>query len=148
MDDAAAIGAALAGGDARVEVDVSPMLDELVEEIVLPLRDRLERAFAESATDRDDLVERVRADYRELKGQRVEGPGLRCLLGAANLGLVESLDPGQLVVWIVDDDGVASPDCEDNALAEPLPAGATFPTGHRVPPLHDACRCIVVPVGA
>jgi cell division septum initiation protein DivIVA len=147
LADAAAIGAGLAGGDASVEVDLSSWLDELVEEIVLPLRDRLERAFAESASDRDDLAERVKADYREFKAQRVEAPAMRCLLGAANLGLVESLGPDDLVVWIVDDDGVASPDCEDNALTEPQPASASFPTGHRVPPLHDACRCIVVPVG-
>jgi hypothetical protein len=146
--DAAAIGAGLAGGDASVTVDVTPWLDELVEEIVGPLRDRLERAFSESASDRDDLAERVKADYREFKAQRVEAPGMRCLLGAANLGLVESLDADELVVWIVDDDGVASPDCEDNALTDPQPASASFPTGHRVPPLHDACRCIVVPVGA
>jgi cell division septum initiation protein DivIVA len=147
LADAAAIGAGLAGGDASVEVDLSSWLDELVEEIVRPLRDRLERAFAESASDRDDLAERVKADYREFKAQRVEAPAMRCLLGAANLGLVESLGPDDLVVWIVDDDGVASPDCEDNALTEPQPASASFPTGHRAPPLHDACRCIVVPVG-
>jgi cell division septum initiation protein DivIVA len=143
--DAAGIGARLAGGDASVEVDVSSWLDELVEEIVSPLRDRLERAFSESASDRDDLAERVKADYREFKAQRVEAPALRCLLGSANLGLVESLGADELVVWVVDDGDVASPDCEDNALTDPQPASASFPTGHRVPPLHDACRCIVVP---
>ena len=37
------------------------------------------------------------------------------------------------------------PDCEDNGLTGPQPPGEEFPTGHRHPPAHPGCRCLVAP---
>jgi hypothetical protein len=51
-----------------------------------------------------------------------------------------------MVRWVVSDGEVASPDCDDNALAGDLAKGDKFPTGHANAPIHERCRCFVVPV--
>jgi hypothetical protein len=52
-----------------------------------------------------------------------------------------------MVRWLVDPDGPASPDCEDNSLADPVMVGDGFPTGHTNPPAHPGCRCLLAVVG-
>ncbi|HZU80747.1 MAG TPA: hypothetical protein VE991_12590, partial [Acidimicrobiales bacterium] len=53
--------------------------------------------------------------------------------------------PARALRWIVDDDGAECPDCDDNALAGSVPSGDAFPTGHRHPPAHPGCRCLLAP---
>jgi hypothetical protein len=48
--------------------------------------------------------------------------------------------------WVVDDGGSPCPDAEDNALAGAVAAGEAFPTGHRHPPAHPGCRCVLAVV--
>ena len=62
--------------------------------------------------------------------------------------LADALADGTAVRWVVDDGDTASPDCEDNALAEGVVKGQPFPTGHLAPPVHPTCRCLVVPLAA
>ena len=50
--------------------------------------------------------------------------------------------------WVVDDDVAECPDCDDNALAGPVPSREAFPTGHPHPPAHAGCRCLLVPANA
>jgi len=46
-------------------------------------------------------------------------------------------------VELADDGERACPECEDNGLAGPVPKGRPFPTGHRHPPAHSGCRCLL-----
>ena len=108
---------------------------ELAAELVEGLRDRIERCFAEAAGDEEELAERLRACYREWKGQRVDELASRSVLTACNRGLLDSLAEGTLVHWVVDDGDTPSPDCDDNALADGVRKGDKFPTGHVVPPI-------------
>jgi DivIVA domain-containing protein len=118
---------------------------ELAADLVEPLRLRLERCFEETAGDAEELAERLRACYREWKGQRVDELVSRLALAAANRGLVDRLAEGSLVHWVVDDGSTPSPDCDDNALAGDIPRGEAFPTGHTTPPISNHCRCLVAP---
>ncbi len=123
----------------------APLADQLAAELVEPLRDRLERCFGETEGDSDELAERLRACYREWKGQRVDELVSRFTLSAANQGLIDALPKGTLVHWVVDDGSTPSPDCDDNALAGDIPKGEAFPTGHVAPPIATHCRCLVAP---
>jgi hypothetical protein len=58
-------------------------------------------------------------------------------------GLFAASPDGIAFRWVVDDDGPC-PDCDDNALAGPVPKGRAFPTGQPHPPAHIGCRCLVL----
>ena len=134
-----------APGSGAPKTKVGDLAGALSTELVEGLRDRLERAFVEADGDEEELAERLRACYREWKGQRVDELASQYALGAANQGLVDRLPAGTLVHWVVDDGSTPSPDCDDNALAGDLPKGDPFPTGHVVPPISPTCRCLVAP---
>ncbi len=150
---AAAIGADLVAGltDEVASKSGAPktrggdLAAELAADLVEGLRDRIERCFAEAAGDEEELAERLRACYREWKGQRVDELASRYALAACNRGLLDSLADGTLVHWVVDDGDTPSPDCDDNALAGDVHKGDKFPTGHLAPPISLTCRCIVLP---
>ena len=50
------------------------------------------------------------------------------------------------VQWVVDTTGPDCSDAEDNSLAGTITKGEAFTTGHRFPPAHAGCRCLIVPV--
>jgi len=151
------VAAAAAGADllAGLSDEVAPskapktrggdLAAELASDLVEGLRDRIERCFAEAAGDEEELAERLRACYREWKGQRVDELASRYAVAACNRGLLDSLAEGTLVHWVVDDGDTPSPDCDDNALAGGVHKGDKFPTGHIAPPISTTCRCIVLP---
>ena len=58
------------------------MADELARNLTAPLRDRIDRSFAASDGNLDDVADRVRALYREWKGQRLSETA-NLFLGAA-----------------------------------------------------------------
>ncbi len=51
---------------------VRPAVEALAESLVVPLRDRLDRAVADAAGDHAELTEHVRSIYREWKTQRID----------------------------------------------------------------------------
>ena len=148
LADAAEAGAAIAPvkGRSSARASVGDLAADLASAIVSPLRDRLERAVAESAGDRDDLAQRIRSTFREWKGQRVDDAVNFSVLSAANRGILDRLPKTAQVRWVVADGDGPSPDCEDNALGGSIERGGAFPTGHKVPPLHPGCHCVVLPV--
>lgn len=148
LADAAEAGAAIAPvkGRSSARVSVGDLAADLASAIVGPLRDRLERAVSESAGDRDDLAQRIRSNFREWKGQRVDDAVTFAVLAAANRGVLDRLPKNSKVRWVVAAGDGPSPDCEDNALGGPIDRGGAFPTGHKVPPLHPGCHCAVLPV--
>jgi cell division septum initiation protein DivIVA len=127
------------------ETQAEKLAGALADGIVKPLRERLTRCFSETASEPDDLAERLRACYREWKTQRVDQAAAHGVVGAFNLGVLAGLDDGTKVHWVVDDGDTPSPDCADNALAGNVVKGEAFPTGHVAPPIHPSCRCLVVP---
>jgi DivIVA domain-containing protein len=132
-------------GPPAAPTTVADLATEVGADIVAPLRERLERAFADAGGHPDDVAQSIRSCYREWKGQRVDQIAAHAVVAATNRGLLDRLPEGTLVRWVVADGDSPSPDCDDNALAGAVTRGEPFPTGHTSPPLHPSCRCMVVP---
>ena len=88
LADAAEAGAERAGDAAAgaTDIPVEDLADGVAEELVLPLREELERCFDEAEGDRDDLADRIRACYREGKARYVDLPVAAAVLAAASRG--------------------------------------------------------------
>lgn len=142
--DAAAGHGAAAGGAAR-STSCDALAGELGRALVQPLRVRVERSFHDSDGDVEEITERLRALYREWKGQRI-GAAVRHYTAAAySVGVADALPAGAPQRWIVDPSSCAAcPDCDDNALAGEVVGGEAFPTGDTRAPAHPDCRCLVV----
>jgi DivIVA domain-containing protein len=140
---------------ARFEHRAEEAARELAGALVASLRRRLldEAESGEALPAPEDpeaaqgLAERIGAAFREWKGGRVEALAVDHLVAAFSAGQLEGAGTGTLR-WVVDDDGGACADCDDNALAGPIGAGAPFPTGHARPPAHPGCRCLLVPASS
>jgi DivIVA domain-containing protein len=118
-------------------------IEALTDTIVVPLRDRLERAVADAAGENDELATIVRGVYREWKTQRIDEHLDDVARAAFGRGALAAVVPGTKVCWMVDPNGPACPDAEDNALAGEVGAGQPFPTGHTCAPAHEGCRCML-----
>ncbi|MGD0378444.1 MAG: DivIVA domain-containing protein [Acidimicrobiales bacterium] len=147
--EAARAGATFAGGKADEAPGVDDVAASLASEIVAPLRRRLEAAGPSvDEGDESALVELVGAAFREWKGARTERlAGDRTVFAFSRAALV-ALPEGTELRWVVNDDVAECPDCDDNALAGPVPSRQEFPTGHAHPPAHAGCRCLLVPANA
>ncbi|HET8617966.1 MAG TPA: DivIVA domain-containing protein [Acidimicrobiales bacterium] len=143
LDTAAAHGAARVGGVLGESCD--ELASSLGRTLVEPLRHRIERSFDDCDGDLEEVTERLRALYREWKGQHI-GAAVRHFTAAAYAwGAYEAAPDGAKLRWLVDRTGEACPDADDNALAGPVAKGTAFPTGDRCAPAHPGCRCLVVP---
>jgi DivIVA domain-containing protein len=149
LTEAARAGATFAGGKADEAPGVDDVAVSMASEIVAPLRRRLERAGPSvDEGDESALVELVGAAFREWKGARTERlAGDQTVFAFARAALA-AVPPGTVLRWVVDDDVAECPDCDDNALAGPVPSREDFPTGHAHPPAHAGCRCLLVPANA
>ena len=147
--EAARAGATFAGGKADEAPGVEDVAASMASEIVAPLRRRLEQAGPSvDEGDESALVELVGAAFREWKGARTERlAGDQTVFAFARAALA-AVPPGTVLRWVVDDDVAECPDCDDNALAGPVPSREDFPTGHAHPPAHAGCRCLLVPANA
>ena len=118
-------------------------VEALTATIVAPLRERLERAVGAAAGDNSELADTVRSVYREWKTQRIDEHLDDVARAAFGRGALAAVMPGTRVCWMVDPNGPACPDAEDNALAGEVAAGQPFPTGHTSAPAHEGCRCML-----
>jgi len=151
LDKAALLGAASIDGGTTKEhkADINragatkPAVEALATNIVVPLRERLERAVADTGGDNEELATIVRGIYREWKTQRIDEHLDDVLRTAFGRGALAAVLPGTKVCWMVDPSGPACPDAEDNALAGEVAAGQPFPTGHVCAPAHEGCRCML-----
>jgi hypothetical protein len=138
---AARAGAQWSGGSTGPLDDLA---GELARSLVLPLRERIERSFAASDGNLDDVSDRVRALYREWKNQRLPEAVPHHAAAAYARGLYEGAPAEAQVHWVPDPAHGACPDCDDNVLAGALAKGEEFPTGDRCAPAHPGCRCLVL----
>ncbi|HET9443014.1 MAG TPA: hypothetical protein VFO65_06805, partial [Acidimicrobiales bacterium] len=127
-----------------IAVTVDDLVAELAADVAGSVRGRVSQALAGAAREGLDpasLAERISAVYREWKG-KVGRLSTHYLVAAHERGQFLAHPEGAPLRWIVDDDGPC-PDCDDNALAGPVPRGAEFPTGQHHPPAHVGCRCML-----
>jgi DivIVA domain-containing protein len=150
LEEASEAGVAFVGngtaGGAPADALVG-IADDLAHSVVDPLRRRLGDAVGLADGDESALVEHVGSAFREWKGERIErlaGDSVVAAFSLGSLSAVERADSGR-VEWIaVAGSGDAPcPDCEDNGLSGAQPPGEAFPTGHRHPPAHPGCRCLL-----
>jgi DivIVA domain-containing protein len=123
---------------------VAKVASGLAETVVTLLRRRLADGDGGGAADPAD---RVGAAYREWRGARVERLVGDAALDAFSVGVVSAAGTAGLR-WVLAGSGTGCADCDDNALAGVVGKGEEFPTGHRHPPAHAGCRCLVVPTPA
>ncbi len=130
----------------RPAPDLAQLAEDLAAELVLPLRERIESCFVEADGDEFELTDRVRACYREWKAQRLPDAARDYVLTAFAKGAYAAAPKGTPLLWVAETgDPAACPDCEDNSLAGAQAKGEPFPTGHRHPPAHPGCRCLLGP---
>ncbi|HEX5947025.1 MAG TPA: DivIVA domain-containing protein [Acidimicrobiales bacterium] len=143
LEAAAAQGAELVGATATPSCDA--LAATLGRTLVEPLRVRIERSFDDSDGDLEEVGERLRALYREWKGNHI-GNAVRHFTATAHArGAYGAAPAGTALHWLVDRSCDACPDCDDNALAGGVVKGEAYPTGDRCAPAHPDCRCLVVP---
>ncbi len=152
LEDAAQAGSSFAGGTGSGAPSADAIVaiaHGLAEEVVVPLRRRLSADGGVTEAGEVAAVEHVGAAFREWRGPRVERLAGDYVVAAFSLGSVAAVqrDRNGRLEWVsVPGSGDAPcPDCEDNGLAGPQPPGDEFPTGHRHPPAHSGCRCLVAP---
>ena len=153
LRDAVAAGATFSRGRRTRGRGKAPAPDEkmvaeaaegLAGTVVALLRRRLVDQDSEDA----DAADRVGAAYREWRGERIERLVGDSALGAFSSGVLAATGREAGLRWVVGGSGPACADCDDNALAGTVATGEEFPTGHRHPPAHAGCRCLVVPTPA
>ena len=121
------------------------MSKKLADAIVLPLRTRIQKCVEKSAGDTSEMSNLIRTVYREWKMQQIDKLVSDIARLAYSRGAYLVLDAGTKVCWMVDPNGPACADAEDNSLAGTIALGENFPTGHEHPVVHAGCRCLVVP---
>ncbi|MDP9070789.1 MAG: hypothetical protein M3N68_05805, partial [Actinomycetota bacterium] len=145
LEEAVAAAATFASMEEVPNVDVADLAAELSEALARPLRRHLEQGIDRADhEDRDVVVERIGAAYRECKTQRCERLAADAVIAAFSRGTTAALAGGPPLRWVVDDEDGPCPDCDDNALAGPTPSGVAYPTGQLHPPAHAGCRCLLV----
>ncbi|MGI9022288.1 MAG: DivIVA domain-containing protein [Acidimicrobiales bacterium] len=135
-----------AGTGGRHQWGAEQWAADLAVDLVVPLRERLERVIDDaggSAGDEGGVSERLGAGYRQWKTTQVERAARHHASAAFSRGVFAAIPEGEERCWVVDDDGPC-PDCDDNALAGAVPKGHPFPTGQTHPPAHGGCSCILV----
>ncbi len=118
--------------------------------VIEGLSDRiLEGNMDMASADVDSLVDHVGAAYREWKGARIDSIAEDQIRGAYSVGQLLVGDKlGIAFKWVSRNSSEGCPDCDDNALSDPIGSGEKFPTGHLHPPAHAKCHCLLVQVGA
>jgi DivIVA domain-containing protein len=121
---------------------VAEAADGLAGTVVTLLRRQL---TDDETRDAGSPTDRVGAAFREWRGERIERLVGDYALAAFSSGVLVASGKGAGLRWLVGGAAPACADCDDNSLAGSVPPGDEFPTGHRHPPAHAGCRCVVVP---
>jgi DivIVA domain-containing protein len=147
LEQAATAGRLFVGDESKggpLSEHVVGVAHDLATAVVGPLRRRLIDDGLSSA-DESAVAEQVGAAFREWKGERIERLAGDYVIAGFSAGSVAG--SSQDIEWIAAavPGATPCPDCDDNALNGPQQAGQEFPTGHRHPPAHSGCRCLLAP---
>lgn len=141
--DAFAAGAVSMGASVPAESIAmnAAVVARIAEELVLPMRERLERVIESSEGNRFELSAFVRSSYREWK-QRFDNLAEEILVLAHGYGAYEALPAGTLVVWQPDPEAAVCAEVAANiGVVTRVPD--VFPSGHHHPPASSTCRCLI-----
>ncbi len=142
---AAESGARVVGGKVTIKV-IDELIDRVARSLAEPLRDRVERAIDRADGDKTEVLDPIRAHYRDARAVDLPGIADDALAEAFALGVYHGLKDGTALVWVPDPRSEPGPDCFDNTLAGKIKKPAPFPTGHKAPLGSPGCRCLVLPV--
>ena len=150
LEQSAAAGVSFSGlkGASGPKADVLlGIAHGLAEAVVGPLRRRLAAGEGLEGAEESVVAEHVGSAFREWKGERVErlaGDHVVAAFSAGTIAAAQGAGSSPLEWVAVSDSGdTPCPDCEDNGLNGSQPPGEEFPTGHRYPPAHPGCRCLL-----
>ena len=141
LGDAAHAGAASAGFPDAV-VPSADLATDIAANVVKDLRPRLEVAY--SVVHAERRAERVNVAFREWRGERVGRLVADAAQAAFSRGHFVATPTRTPLRWVADDGEQTCSDCGENEMAGTTQKGTPFPTGHRHPPAHSGCRCLVV----
>lgn len=146
INGAARAGAEAAGDSvgAAAEAAVAELIERLADAVARPLRGRVERSITAVDGDKEEVLEPIRANYRDARSNDVPQLADDALAEAFAIGLYSALADNTKVVWLADPRDHSSTDCEDNVLAGSVKKPKPFPTGQRAPLGGPGCRCLVV----
>jgi hypothetical protein len=150
LEQAAAAGVSFTGlrGATGPQTDVLVgIAHELAVAIVGPLRRRLGGGDGLDGADESMVAEHVGSAFREWKGERIErlaGDHVVAAFSAGTIAAAEGSSSSLEWTAVSDSGDTPCPDCEDNGLSGSLAPGEEYPTGHRHPPAHSGCRCLLV----
>jgi DivIVA domain-containing protein len=145
LTEAAIAGRGFVGANGPAAPPVGDLAAELAGSITQRITERITTVVREADGDEESLADGVRACYREWKSRHLNEAIRHAVVAAFSRGVYDAVATDARVRWIGDDNGPPCPDCEDNALAGVVAKGDAFPTGHRHPPAHLGCRCLLVP---
>ncbi len=149
LDQARTLGTQFIAGVGESSEDRNTELQRVVEELSSLISElslkRISSIYASlESGESPGQVSLINSIYRDLRIQKVDEIVGDYVNAAFCIGVRET--PGVLSFdWITFDLGGNCSDCDDNALANPNPKDEDFPTGHRIPPVHPGCRCMIVP---
>lgn len=139
----AELGAELYNGSVK-KAKVQPLIERLVADVFDPLRQRVEGSV-KAAADVDDVLEPLRAHYRDVRLSDVPDLTDDVLAEAFALGGHGAISKGTPIRWMSDPRFQPNSDCFDDTLADDVVAPGPFPTGRSRPSGQPGCRCLVVP---
>jgi cell division septum initiation protein DivIVA len=139
--DAFAAGAVFGGADAG-SIPADPAVEQAAAGLSRTVVTMLRRRIADGSDAGEEVGERVGAAFREWRGERIERLVGDFAVQAFSAGVAAAATPEGVVRWVMTSSSGCS-DCDDNALAGPVPIAEGFPTGHAYPPAHSGCRCLV-----
>ncbi|MFZ9355387.1 MAG: DivIVA domain-containing protein [Ilumatobacteraceae bacterium] len=117
----------------------------IVSDLLRQLHERVRAALESHVDDRDAIIGEVRSTFKQARSETLTKVVTDVAHFAYARGVFTACDTAGKVCWVVDANGPACADAEDNALAGAIRHGEAFPTGQLHPLAHDGCRCLVIP---
>ena len=117
----------------------------IVSDLLRQLHERVRAALERHVDDRDAIIGEVRSTFKQARSETLTTVVTDVAHFAYARGVFTACDTASKVCWVVDANGPACADAQDNALAGAIRHGEAFPTGQLHPLAHDGCRCLVIP---